>query len=305
MTRSPSPRTWQFVLVLSLVLAANNCNWFHPQARNQSDHYKLASHLQDAVAEAGGAQIWIKHALKLRHGQSSGAHAASGRQPGGLRCCPLSPEAGSNQKQFEFADFLGGLRPGVRVANVSVTQRGQRIIQIRMQEVTRLLRAAIVIDDMGQDLEAAHKLLALNVPVAFSVLPHLRYTNTTAQEVHRSGQEVMLHLPMEPEPSAHISPGEGAVLVGMKPAEVRRVVESDLDSVPLCGGRQQPHGLARNPRLTLDGRGDDKRSRSIGFISLTAARPPAARRWKRHDARACRRSIAPCFWMTRKPFPTR
>ena len=64
----------------------------------------------------------------------------------------------------------------------------------------RLLRAAIVIDDMGNDLEAARKLLALDYPLTFSVLPYLRYTQITAQEAHRSGHEIMLHLPMEPEP---------------------------------------------------------------------------------------------------------
>ena len=115
-------------------------------------------------------------------------------------------------------------------------QRGQRIIQIHLREVPRLLRAAIVIDDMGRDLEAAHKLLALDYPLTFSVLPHLRYTQITAQEAHRSGHEVMLHLPMEPEPSAHASPGEGAILVGMNAAEVQRVVQNDLASVPYVAG---------------------------------------------------------------------
>ena len=49
--------------------------------------------------------------------------------------------------------------------NLEVMQRGQRIIQIHLREVPRLLRAAIVIDDMGHDLEAAHKLLALDYPL--------------------------------------------------------------------------------------------------------------------------------------------
>jgi polysaccharide deacetylase 2 family uncharacterized protein YibQ len=250
MTRSPSPRIWQFMLVLSLALSASSCNGFHRQARNQSDHYKLASHLQDAVAEAGGAQIWIKHALRLRHGQSSGLTLQVVASPAGYAAVLSRLKQEATKNNLDLRTSSADSAPGVRVANVSVTERGQRIIQIRMQEVTRLLRAAIVIDDMGQDLNAAHKLLALDAPVAFSVLPHLRYTNTTAQEVHRSGQEVMLHLPMEPEPSAHISPGEGAVLVGMKAAEVRRIVESDLDSVPFAAGVNNHMGS----RATQDSR---------------------------------------------------
>jgi len=125
---------------------------------------------------------------------------------------------------------------GLHAVNLNVMQRGQRVIQIRLREVPRLLRAVIVIDDMGRDLEAAHKLLALDYPLTFSVLPYLAHTQETAQEVHRSGREVMLHLPMEPEPSAQMSPGEGAIIVGMNAAELRRVLLNDLDSVPYAAG---------------------------------------------------------------------
>jgi hypothetical protein len=113
---------------------------------------------------------------------------------------------------------------------------GQRICRIYLREVPRLLRAAIVIDDLGQDLEAARKLLTLPYPLTFSVLPHLRYSAATAQEIHRAGREVMLHLPMEAEPGAHPLPGEGAVDIGMSDAEVYRVIHNDLTSVPFAVG---------------------------------------------------------------------
>jgi hypothetical protein len=41
---------------------------------------------------------------------------------------------------------------------------------------------------------------------------------------------------MEPEPSAHASPGEGAILVGMTAAEVQKVVQNDLAAVPFVAG---------------------------------------------------------------------
>jgi hypothetical protein len=110
------------------------------------------------------------------------------------------------------------------------------VIHIQIREVPRLLRAAIVIDDLGSDLDAAHRLLALDYPLTYSVLPYLRYSRLTAEEAHRRGREVMLHLPMEPEAGAHASPGEGAILVGMSPREVRRVVRSDMEAVPYLAG---------------------------------------------------------------------
>jgi len=42
--------------------------------------------------------------------------------------------------------------------------------------------------------------------------------------------------PMEPEADAHMSPGEGAILVGMNSGEVRRVVQDDLAAVPYVAG---------------------------------------------------------------------
>jgi polysaccharide deacetylase 2 family uncharacterized protein YibQ len=140
---------------------------------------------------------------------------------------------------------------GLHAVNLKVMQGGQRIIQIHLREVSRLLRAAIVIDDMGRDLEAAHKLLALDYPLTFSVLPYLRYSEITAREVHRSGREVMLHLPMEPQPSAHTSPGEGAILVGMDAAEVQRVVLNDLASVPFVAGVNNHMGSRATQDATL------------------------------------------------------
>ena len=152
-----------------------------------------------------------------------------------MPCC-LAVQQESDKDNLDLGTSAANAGGGLHAVNLNVMQRGQRIIQIHLREVPRLLRAAIVIDDMGHDLEAAHKLLALDYPLTFSVLPYLRYTQITAQEAHRSGHEVMLHLPMEPEPGAHASPGEGAILVGMNAAEVQRVVQNDLASVPYVAG---------------------------------------------------------------------
>jgi polysaccharide deacetylase 2 family uncharacterized protein YibQ len=219
--------------LLLLVLAANACNWFHPQPLSESDRHELAVRITNVVKDAGGAQVWIKHPAQLHYGQSPDASLQVLATPTAYQAVLSAVRQESDKDKLELAAALSG---GRQMAILNLMQRGQRIIQIHLREVPRLLRAAIVIDDMGHDLEAAHKLLALNYPLTLSVLPHLRYTQITAQEAHRSGHEVMLHLPMEPEPGAHASPGEGAILVGMNAAEVQRVVQSDLASVPYAAG---------------------------------------------------------------------
>jgi polysaccharide deacetylase 2 family uncharacterized protein YibQ len=220
-----------------LILAANACNWFHPQPLSESDRRELAVRFKNVVTDAGGAQIWIKPPTKLHHGQSPADMSLQVlATPAAYHAVLSRVQQESDKDKLDLGTSAANAGGGWQAVNLNVMQRGQRIIQIHLREVPRLLRAAIVIDDMGRDLAAAHKLLALDYPLTFSVLPYLRYTQTTAQEVHRSGHEVMLHLPMEPEPSAHTSPGEGAVLVGMNAAEVQRVVLNDLASVPYVAG---------------------------------------------------------------------
>ena len=188
------------------------------------------------MADAGGAQIWIKSPTKLHHGQSPDMSLQVLATPAAYQAVLSRVQQESDQHKLDLGTSAANAGSGLHAVNLNVMQRGQRVIQIHLREVPRLLRAVIVIDDMGRDLEAAHKLLALDYPLTFSVLPYLAHTQETAQEVHRSGREVMLHLPMEPEPSAQMSPGEGAILVGMNAAEVRRVVQNDLASVPYVAG---------------------------------------------------------------------
>ena len=196
----------------------------------------LAMRFQNVVADAGGVQIWIKHPTKLQRKQSPGMSMQVLATPTGYSAVLAAVRQEAGKGKLELTTSESNPAGGMHAVNLHVTQRGQRIFQLHLREVPRLLRAAIVIDDMGHDLEAAHKLLAIDYPLTFSVLPHLPYTQTTAEEVHRAGHEIMLHLPMEPEPGAHISPGKGALLVGMNAAEVQRVVQSDLDSVPYVAG---------------------------------------------------------------------
>jgi polysaccharide deacetylase 2 family uncharacterized protein YibQ len=160
----------------------------------------------------------------------------------------------SEQDELKLRGVEGNGRGGLRAIDLDVTRRGQRICRIHLCEVPRLLRAAIVIDDLGQDLEAVHKLLGLPYPLTFSVLPHLRYSEATAGEVHRAGREVMLHLPMEAEPGSHPSPGEGTIRTGMSNAEVHRVVQNDLASVPFAVGVNNHMGslATRNWPLMAD-----------------------------------------------------
>lgn len=95
---------------------------------------------------------------------------------------------------------------------------------------------AILIDDIGYDPEALRRLLAIEAPLAFSVLPHTPHARTSAEAIHRAGREVLLHLPMEPHGWPDRDPGQGALFASMTAQEIRRTLLEDLESVPHARG---------------------------------------------------------------------
>jgi polysaccharide deacetylase 2 family uncharacterized protein YibQ len=97
-------------------------------------------------------------------------------------------------------------------------------------------RIAILIDDLGNDRAALERLAAWAEPVAGAVLPQLTGSAAAAEELARSGKEVLLHLPMEPRGFPGVRPGPGVVLVSQSDAEIRRTIADDLASVPRAAG---------------------------------------------------------------------
>jgi len=242
------PHILRGLSLLILVLAAGACNRSQPQPRRESNRRELAARFKNVVVDAGGAQVWIRNPNKLNHGQRPDTSLQVLATPAAYRAVLAAVRQESESKKLTLGTSVASAGSEHRATSLKVTQGGQRIIQIDLREVPRLLRAAIVIDDMGRDMEVAHKLLALGYPLTFSVLPYLRYTQMTAQEAHRNGLEVMLHLPMEPQAASHESPGEGAILVGMSAEEVHKVVLKDLATAPYVAGVNNHMGS----RATMD-----------------------------------------------------
>jgi polysaccharide deacetylase 2 family uncharacterized protein YibQ len=224
-------------LLLVFILTSNACHWFSPQPLRQAERHELAAQFINAVRNAGGAQICIKHPARLSRGQNAEIALRVLATSAAYRAVLSAVRRESDKHNLDLGTSASNAAEGMHAVTLNVMQRtGKHVIQIQLREVPRLLRAAIVIDDMGNDLDAAHKLLAIEYPLTLSVLPHLRYSQITAQEAHRRGREVMLHLPMEPEPGAHVSPGEGAILVGMTAGQVQKVVEHDLEAIRYAAG---------------------------------------------------------------------
>lgn len=87
---------------------------------------------------------------------------------------------------------------------------------------------AIVIDDVGIDRPRSRRAWELPGPITLSFLPYAKDLREQARAARARGNELMLHMPMEP--NGHADPGPNALLVSLSDTEIRQRVTIDLDS---------------------------------------------------------------------------
>lgn len=110
-------------------------------------------------------------------------------------------------------------------------------VKARPEAAAPRSKVAIVMDDMGNGLEALNELLVLGERVTVSVLPYGPYSRETAEIAHRNGLEVLLHLPLESLNNQDSEEGtEGLIRSGMDEAEVRKIMADNLGRVPYIKG---------------------------------------------------------------------
>src|SRR5216683_3615091 len=101
-------------------------------------------------------------------------------------------------------------------------------------------KLAIILDDLGNDREAAESVFALQFPLTISVLPYHAHSTEIAEEAQRRGLEVMLHLPMRAV--ANETPEAQQLEAGMSGEEVTRVLNGMLENVPTASGVNNHEG---------------------------------------------------------------
>ena len=99
---------------------------------------------------------------------------------------------------------------------------------------------AIVIDDLGNDRAQADSLFKIAYPLTISVLPHEANSGEIAEEAHRRGYQVMLHLPI----ASNAGDRDEAIELypGMASAEVENTFAGMLDTVPYAAGVNNHEG---------------------------------------------------------------
>lgn len=132
--------------------------------------------------------------------------------------------------------------PPATIDSLLYSQRPQPFIPslplpppIEAQPLQPRARVAIIIDDLGFIREPTEAFWALEFPLTFAVLPWGRYSQDHAREALLQGQEVILHLPLEPlDPQT--DPGPGALRGAYSPAQLRHQLRVNLTAIPEIRG---------------------------------------------------------------------
>lgn len=100
-------------------------------------------------------------------------------------------------------------------------------------------KVVIIVDDLGFNEDTVDRLLELDFPINFAILPHLPYSRYAAEKANQKGWDVMLHLPMEPQGTSEYvghDAGDGALLESLSVDEIIEKLDRNISSVPYVKG---------------------------------------------------------------------
>lgn len=152
---------------------------------------------------------------------------------------------------------------------------------------------AIVIDDLGQDLQAAQDMLALPERVTLAVMPRLPHSRKIAELARNDGREVLVHIPMEAKVRAEKRDAPGTLKLSMTPAEFIAAMNEDLDSVPGAVGINNHEGSALTEnRQAMTFLMSELKARNLFFLdSMTTAKSTAFVVAKEFGLKAAKRDV--------------
>ena len=101
---------------------------------------------------------------------------------------------------------------------------------------------AIIIDDMGSSVREVEELMAIDVPLTFSIIPGLGKDREVAEVARQRSYEVMIHVPMEPRDYPQRRLEKNGLLTAESNAEIHGQVSEYLRDVPFAVGANNHMG---------------------------------------------------------------
>lgn len=100
-----------------------------------------------------------------------------------------------------------------------------------------------VFDDGGQNLAHLESFLKLPIPITIAVLPRLVHSVESAQKIRNSGNELMLHQPMQAL-NSKVNPGPGAITPQMSEDKIIATLFYNINEIGPVAGMNNHEGSA-------------------------------------------------------------
>ena len=100
-----------------------------------------------------------------------------------------------------------------------------------------------VFDDVGQNLAHLESFLKLPIPITIAVLPRLVHSVESAQKIRNSGNELILHQPMQAL-NSKVNPGPGAITPQMSEDEIIATLFYNINEIGPVAGMNNHEGSA-------------------------------------------------------------
>lgn len=100
-----------------------------------------------------------------------------------------------------------------------------------------------VFDDGGQNLSHLKPFLNLPFPITVAVLPQISHSKESAAQVRASGNELILHQPMQ-SVNASVNPGPGAIKPDMTEEQIKSLLFQNITEIGPIAGLNNHEGSA-------------------------------------------------------------
>ncbi len=93
---------------------------------------------------------------------------------------------------------------------------------------------SIIIDDLGQQLAAGERAVALPGNITYAFLPHTNHAAQLAELAHQQDKEVMIHMPMQAIGENNL--GKGGLTLDMSQQHFLTTLKENLSAIPHISG---------------------------------------------------------------------
>ena len=149
---------------------------------------------------------------------------------------PRMTENKQKEKQIEDAPSTE-----LREREDKITDHKETAASFGFEKAKNGAQLCFVFDDGGQNLEQLKKFLALPFPITVAVLPQITHSIEAADMVRKSGNELILHQPMQ-SINESINPGPGAITPDMTDDQIVSQLFVNINQIGPVAGMNNHEG---------------------------------------------------------------